>query len=110
MVGVVWLSQPSTDLTDMKNINVLNVKGLNNTGYFAPSQNNIAEGTYPLARDLYIINCQGYSGLGMGFLRLWEILARIILKSGLLLYGCQAEILLSKVMSMIRQNNECEYE
>jgi phosphate transport system substrate-binding protein len=51
----------------MKNINVLNVKGLNNTGYFAPSQNNIAEGTYPLARDLYIINCQGYSGLGMGF-------------------------------------------
>jgi phosphate transport system substrate-binding protein len=32
-----------------------------------PSQNNLAEGTYPLARDLYIINCQGYSGLGMGF-------------------------------------------
>jgi phosphate transport system substrate-binding protein len=96
MVGVVWLSQPSTDLTDMKNINVLNVKGLNNTGYFAPSQNNIAEGTYPLARDLYIINCQGYSGLGMGFLRLWGYWPRIILKSGLLLYGCQAEILYQK--------------
>ncbi|MFT5646931.1 MAG: phosphate transport system substrate-binding protein [Aureispira sp.] len=87
VVGVNWLSQPSTDLkTDMKNINVLNVKGLNNTGYFAPSQNNIAEGTYPLARDLYIINCQGYSGLGMGFASFvaGDIGQRIILKSGLL--------------------------
>jgi hypothetical protein len=30
----------------------------------------IAEGKYPLARDLYIVNCQGYSGLGMGFAHL----------------------------------------
>jgi phosphate transport system substrate-binding protein len=87
VVGVNWLSQPSTALkSDMKNINVLNVKSLNNIGYFAPSQNNIAEGTYPLARDLYIINCQGYSGLGMGFASFvaGDIGQRIILKSGLL--------------------------
>jgi phosphate transport system substrate-binding protein len=47
---------------------------------------NIAEGTYPLARDLYIINCQGYSGLGMvGFSFVaGDIGQRIILKSGLL--------------------------
>jgi phosphate transport system substrate-binding protein len=48
-----------------------------------------------LARDLYIINCQGYSGLGWGSLRLYgDIGQRIILKSGLLPVGCQAEILL----------------
>jgi hypothetical protein len=74
VVGVNWLSQPSTDLkTDMKNINVLNVKGLNNTGYFAPSQNNIAEGTYPLARDLYIINCQDILDWEWGSLRLLNL-------------------------------------
>jgi phosphate transport system substrate-binding protein len=66
VVGVNWLSQPSTDLkTDMKNINVLNVKGLNNTGYFAPSQITLQE--LILWHVIYIINCQGYSGLGMGF-------------------------------------------
>jgi phosphate transport system substrate-binding protein len=39
-----------------------------------------------LARDLYIINCQGYSGLGMGFASFvaGDIGQRIILKSGLL--------------------------
>jgi phosphate transport system substrate-binding protein len=87
VLGVNWLSQPSVAVKDdMKNINVLNVKSLNNIGYFAPTQNNIAEGTYPLARDLYIINCQGYSGLGMGFASFvaGDIGQRIILKSGLL--------------------------
>jgi phosphate transport system substrate-binding protein len=87
VLGVNWLSQPTPDMKKiMKNINVLNVKSLNNIGYFAPSQNNIAEGKYPLARDLYIINCQGYSGLGMGFASFvaGDIGQRIILKSGLL--------------------------
>jgi len=39
-----------------------------------------------LARDLFIINCQGYSGLGMGFASFLagEIGQRIILKSGML--------------------------
>ncbi|EIA10173.1 PstS family phosphate ABC transporter substrate-binding protein [Flavobacterium frigoris] len=87
VLGVNWLSQPTADMRKIiKNINVLNVKSLNNIGYFAPSQNNIAEGKYPLARDLYIINCQGYSGLGMGFASFvaGDIGQRIILKSGLL--------------------------
>lgn len=87
VLGVNWLSQPNPNMKNfMKNINVLNVKGLNNIGYFAPTQNNIAEGKYPLARDLYIINCQGYSGLGMGFASFvaGDIGQRIILKSGLL--------------------------
>jgi phosphate transport system substrate-binding protein len=86
-VGLNYLYQPSVAVTNnLKNINVLSVKDSGKNDYFAPSQNNLAEGTYPLARDLYIINCQGYSGLGMGFASFvaGDIGQRIILKSGLL--------------------------
>jgi phosphate transport system substrate-binding protein len=87
IVGVNWLSQPMPAMQKyVDNINTLNVKGLDSENAFAPSQNNIAERKYPLARDLYIINCQGYSGLGMGFASFvaGDIGQRIILKSGLL--------------------------
>ena len=82
VVGVNWLLQPTAAIKDyLTNINVLSVQGLNKNSYFAPTQNNLAEGTYPLARDLFIINCQGYSGLGMGFASFLagEIGQRIIL-------------------------------
>jgi phosphate transport system substrate-binding protein len=87
VVGVNWLSQPSPAMTEtIKKINILSVKGLNDTKYYSPSQNDLAEVKYPLARDLFIINCQGYSGLGMGFASFiaGEIGQRIVLKSGLL--------------------------
>lgn len=87
VVGVNWLLQPTVNIKDyLTNINVLSVQGLNKNSYFAPTQNNLAEGTYPLARDLFIINCQGYSGLGMGFASFLagEIGQRIVLKSGML--------------------------
>lgn len=87
VVGVNWLLQPTANIKDyLTNINVLNVEGLNKNSYFAPTQNNLAEGTYPLARDLFIINCQGSSGLGMGFASFLagEIGQRIVLKSGML--------------------------
>ena len=87
IIGVNWLLQPTPKIKDyLTNINVLSVQGLNKNSYFAPTQNNLAEGTYPLARDLFIINCQGYSGLGMGFASFLagERGQRIILKSGML--------------------------
>ncbi|MFW0739149.1 PstS family phosphate ABC transporter substrate-binding protein [Flavobacterium sp. T12S277] len=87
VVGVNWLSQPSSNMADvMKKINVLSVKGLNSNQYYSPTQNDLAEVKYPLARDLFIINCQGYSGLGMGFASFiaGDIGQRIVLKSGLL--------------------------
>jgi phosphate transport system substrate-binding protein len=87
VVGVNWLSQPQPDMQKyVDNVSALSVKGLTGDGYFLPSQNNIAEKKYPLARDLYIINCQGYSGLGMGFASFvgGDVGQRIILKSGLL--------------------------
>jgi phosphate transport system substrate-binding protein len=87
VVGVNWLSQPLPAMqTYVDNVTTLGVKGLKSDNYYIPSQNNIAEGKYPLARDLYVINCQGFSGLGMGFASFvaGDVGQRIILKSGLL--------------------------
>ena len=68
------------------NVHILSVKGLKSDQYISPTQNNLAEGTYPLARDLFMINAQGKAGLGMGFASFiaGERGQRIILKSGLL--------------------------
>jgi len=87
VVGVNWLYQPSPNMIDIvKKINVMSVKGLNGGGYYSPTQNDLGEKKYPLARDLFIINCQGYTGLGMGFASFisGDIGQRIVLKSGLL--------------------------
>ena len=87
VIGVNWLLQPTENIRKyLTNINVLSVQDLNKNSYFAPTQNNLGEGTYPLARDLFIINCQGTTGLGMGFSSFLagEIGQRIVLKSGML--------------------------
>jgi phosphate transport system substrate-binding protein len=87
IVGVNWLASPTAAVEKLKeNINILSVKDIGGKDYFYPSQYNLGEAKYPLARDLYIINCQGYSGLGMGFASFigGERGQRIILKSGLL--------------------------
>jgi phosphate transport system substrate-binding protein len=86
MIGVVGLNWIEQSNTDLEKIAVLSVKNVKSNSYIYPSQNSLAEKTYPLARDLYIINCQGYSGLGMGFSSFvaGEVGQRIILKSGLL--------------------------
>lgn len=87
VIGVNWLSQPKPSMKIyIDKVKTLRVKGFSSNQPFLPSQNDIAEKTYPLARDLYIINCQGYSGLGMGFASFvgGDVGQRIILKSGLL--------------------------
>lgn len=89
MVGVIgmnWIYQPPMDLqNDVDKVNVLGVKGINTSEYIFPTQDDLASGKYPLARSLYIVNCQGYAGLGMGFSTYLsgERGQRIILKSGL---------------------------
>lgn len=87
VIGINWIFQPPLELQQfVDKVNVLGLKGVNKTDYFFPTQDNLATGKYPLARDLYIVNCQGYSGLGMGFgsFLTGERGQRIILKSGLL--------------------------
>lgn len=89
MVGVIgmnWIFQPPLALQEMVDkVTVLGVKDKGSNEYVFPTQDNLAQGTYPLARHLYIIDCQGYSGLGMGFASFLggERGQRIILKSGL---------------------------
>lgn len=86
VVGINWLFQPSLVMQQtVDKVNLLSVKNLKSNEYVYPSQDNIAAGKYPLARDLFIVNCQGYSGLGMGFASFLsgERGQRIILKSGL---------------------------
>jgi phosphate transport system substrate-binding protein len=85
VVGLNWLTQPKPEMQKyIDELKVLRVKGVDGE-YVSPSQDNIATRTYPLARVLYIINCQGYDGLGMGFASFiaGEIGQRIILQSGL---------------------------
>ena len=89
IVGLNWLTQPRPEMQPyVDKVAVLSVKGKNQNDFYAPDQNNIAEGKYPLARELYIVNCQGFSGLGMGFASFvaGDIGQRIILKSGLMPY------------------------
>ncbi len=86
VIGINWIFQPPLALQEtVDKVTVLGIKGLNTNDYFSPTQDNLAIGNYPLARHLYIINCQGYSGLGMGFASFLggERGQRIILKSGL---------------------------
>jgi phosphate transport system substrate-binding protein len=86
VIGLNWLTQPSPDMQPyIDKIAVMSVKG-SGSEYVYPSQNNLAEGKYPLARDLFVANCQGFSGLGMGLASFiaGEKGQRIVLKSGLL--------------------------
>lgn len=88
VIGVNWLAQPSEALAPLVQQLValqVKVKDSDNMAY-KPTQSNLALGLYPLARDLYLINCQGTYGLGLGFSAFLagERGQRLILKSGLL--------------------------
>src|SRR5690606_29608376 len=91
IIGINWIAQPNKELA--KYVDGVKVLGVRNQtgksgddGYYRPTQTNLALGKYALARDLYLINCQGVRGLGLGFSAFLagERGQRIILKSGLL--------------------------
>jgi phosphate transport system substrate-binding protein len=87
VIGINYIFEPSKKMKEsIQKINVLNVLNTTDNKYYSPTQNNLAEGTYPLARDLFVVNAQGHDGLGMRFSAFItsEIGQRIILKSGLL--------------------------
>ena len=90
VVGVNWVSQPLPELIDyLDKIDVLSVKSIGGNHYYSPTQNDLAEGVYPLSRKLFLINCQGTTGLGMGLSSFvaGDVGQRIVLKSGLLPYN-----------------------
>jgi len=91
VVGVNWMVQPPVALEKIvEELKILGVKNYNgqpgSDAYYKPTQNDIALGMYPLTRSLYIINCEGGTGLGTGFASFiaGERGQRVVLKSGLL--------------------------
>lgn len=89
ILGINWLLQPTDDLLaytkKVKVLAVENVKVNAKNKFIKPNQTNIADGSYPITRKLYMLNFQGTTGLGMGFASYvaGQQGQRIILKSGL---------------------------
>jgi len=90
VIGINWLTQTPTELLKYsENIKILSVADLksnkDNYEYIFPSQANIGKKTYPLTRELFLLNYQGKTGLGMGFASFIasDIGQKIILTSGL---------------------------
>ncbi|MDR0511094.1 MAG: substrate-binding domain-containing protein [Rikenellaceae bacterium] len=83
-IGVNWLYEPDGEVRRfIDKVGALSV----GSGAEArqPTQNNIAEGSYPFVRTIRIVNCQGNAGLGLGLASFvaGDVGQRIILKSGL---------------------------
>ncbi|MEW5676982.1 substrate-binding domain-containing protein [Flavobacterium enshiense] len=89
IIGVNWLLQPSKNLEPyiekLSVLSVENVKLNEKERFVKPNQTNIADGSYPVTRKLFLLNFQGTAGLGMGFASYiaGDKGQRIILKSGL---------------------------
>ena len=92
VLGVNWISDfdDSAAVGFLRKIKVVAVSAKNNPAsaddYFQPFQGYLAQGTYPLRRNLYIISREARAGLGTGFASFVaaEKGQRIFLKSGLL--------------------------
>jgi len=73
IISVNWISDPNDSLSGafLKMINVAYIGDPNNIDgngdYYRPYPGNIAEGSYPLIREVYIINREYFTGLGSGF-------------------------------------------
>jgi len=90
IIGINWLLQPTDDLlpytSKIQVLAVENVKINAKNKFIKPNQTNIADGSYPVTRKLYLLNFQGATGLGMGFASYiaGQQGQRIVLKSGLI--------------------------
>ncbi|NTW34497.1 MAG: phosphate ABC transporter substrate-binding protein, PhoT family, partial [Bacteroidetes bacterium] len=91
IISVNWISDKNDSISHefLKKIKVVSIGDEANTdgtgSFYKPYQGNIADGSYPLIRNVYIINRETFSGLGSGFAAFvaGEKGQRILLKSGL---------------------------
>lgn len=91
VVGLSWVIRPDSSVAHyLEGLKVLALTGrVGNQGsgdYRKPSQSNLADSVYALARPVYIINAEPKKSLGMGFAAFLtgEAGQRVILKAGLL--------------------------
>ncbi|HNW98616.1 MAG TPA: substrate-binding domain-containing protein [Bacteroidales bacterium] len=88
IISVNWISDKDDSISHefLKKIKVISVSTPGSIDdYYKPYPGNIAEGSYPLTRDVYMINRETFTGLGTGFVSFvaGEKGQRIALKSGL---------------------------
>ena len=89
IISVNWVSDRSDSVSNrfLKNLKVVEVGTASETknNYYKPYQGYIAENSYPLCRDVFMISREPYAGLGTGFVSFvaGDQGQRIILKSGL---------------------------
>jgi len=92
VLGVNWISD-ADDSTAVGFLNKIKVIGVSKEAnpsstesYYQPYQAYLAQGTYPLRRDLYVISREARAGLGTGFASFvaGDKGQRIFLKSGLM--------------------------
>jgi phosphate transport system substrate-binding protein len=91
IISVNWISDKNDSVSHrfLKNIRVVALGSIANTDgtgdFYKPYVGNIADGSYPLTREVYIINRETFTGLGTGFVSFiaHDKGQRIILKSGL---------------------------
>lgn len=85
LIDVSWISDrdDSTSNSFLNSIKVIAVSG--DSGFFQPYQAYIAQGKYPLVRDIVMISREARSGLASGFMAFVasDKGQRIVLKSGL---------------------------
>lgn len=93
-IGVIGLDAITEPYPEWENlvseVTVMAVKDVKKSAadkqYYKPNQANLGEGLYPLKRSIYVLNYQGFAGLGTGFASfvVGDIGQRIVLKSDLL--------------------------
>jgi len=88
IISVNWISDRDDSLshTFLKKVKVVALSSDNNPYlFYQPFAAYVADGSYPLTRDVYMINREGRSGLGTGFIAFvaGEKGQRIILKAGM---------------------------
>ena len=91
VIGMDAMAEPYPEWQSLvNNLNVLSVKNVKNTTnnklYYKPTQASLGAGLYPLKRSIYVLNYQGFAGLGTGFASfvVGDIGQRIVMRSNLL--------------------------
>jgi phosphate transport system substrate-binding protein len=92
IISVNWISDKNDSISHgfLQRIKVVAIGDEGNTdgtgNFYKPYQGYIADGSYPLTREVYMINREIFAGLGTGFVSFvaGEKGQRIILKSGLI--------------------------
>ena len=91
VIGMDAMAEPYPEWQSLvDNLNVLAVKYVKNTPnnklYYKPTQASLGAGLYPLKRSVYVLNYQGFAGLGTGFASfvVGDIGQRIVMRSNLL--------------------------